>query len=123
MKKIFLICPVRKIDKETLKKISAYVKKLEKKGFEVHWPLRDTKQDDPTGGLQICLTNSQALVAADEVHIWYDPHSQGSVFDLGVYFGALACGKKKKFVLANANDVKATKGKSFTNVILSLTKK
>lgn len=119
-KKVFIICPVRKPDKETKRKIRQYVKKLEKQGCQVHWPSRDTDQKDPVG-LQICKTNSQAILEADEVHIWFDPTSKGSVFDFGVYFALTQIiGYKKKLVVINRIDVLPTDRKSLQNVLLAL---
>ena len=55
--KIFLISPVRNAESETQKRIAEYVASLEDIGHQVHWPIRDTKQDDPTGGYEICRAN------------------------------------------------------------------
>ena len=87
MKSVFLICPIRNASEEAKEAARAYVAGLEASGYRVHWPLRDTPQDDPVG-LRICGNNGRALLAADEVHFWYDPGSQGSIFDLGMLFMA-----------------------------------
>ena len=143
MKKIFLICPVRygkKLTRENKKiqeKIKQYVEKLEKVGHKVYWPLRDTNQDDPIG-LKICTDNGMAILDADEVHIWWywqekkwwqkliwwikEKKSTGSLFDFGMAF-MLFLILDKKIILANPKNVKPTKNKSFTNVLLSLHKK
>ena len=103
----FLICPVRGHEmNETIN----YVEKLEADGWEVHWPPRDTDQDDPTG-YRICRDNYSAIYRSDIVHIVYDPTSQGSLFDLGVAFAL-----KKPLVLLN--EVEPTKGKSFASMIM-----
>lgn len=127
-KKIFLICPVRYGDhitteehRETQKKIRLYVEKLEKAGHKVYWPLRDTNQDDPTG-LRICTDNAKGIIWADEIHVWWDPNSQGSLFDFGMSFMCHILGSKK-IVLANPGEVKPTEKKSFNNVLLELHKK
>lgn len=124
IRSVFLICPVRNTSEETTRKISAYVKKLEGEGWRVHWPPRDTAQDDPVG-MRICWTNGLAILTADEVHVWYDKGSQGSVFDLGMYFMATeVLGTAKKLVIANPDDVdKADGKKSFPNVLLALAAK
>lgn len=93
---IFLICPVRDASDEINKLLEEYVDKMEKKGYRVHYPKYDTDQTDPTGGIRICEDNRRAIENADEIHLWYDPSSKGSQFDLGVAF---ALGKK--IVLAN----------------------
>ena len=104
--KTFLICPVRNHD---ISETSIYVEQLETAGWEVHWPPRDTNQDDPTG-YQICKDNVKAIKESDVVHIIYDPNSRGSLFDLGATF---ALGKP----LVILNEVELTEGKSFTNMI------
>lgn len=82
MKKTFLICPVRGVDKIESEGI---VKILEKNGYEVHWPHRDTNQNDKTG-YNICLENLNAIKQCDNVHIIWDGVSQGCLFDLGMCF-------------------------------------
>jgi len=82
MLKAFLICPVRGHDKrETLHWVWA----LEDMGYAVHWPPRDTWQDDPVG-LDICQANYEAIEAADKVFVVWDGKSAGSLFDLGMAF-------------------------------------
>jgi len=130
--KIFLICPVRKRKKRTLKRfliwigiiadqdkqeqeaILRYVSGLEEAGHEVHWPPRDTDQDDPIG-LRICQDNGQAIKEADEIRIWWNEKSLGSHFDFGMAFIL-----QKKIVLINPQSVQRTLTKSFTNVLLEL---
>lgn len=108
--KVFLISPVRQISDDEKVAIAAYVAKLESEGVQVHWPIRDTHQDDPIG-LQICNENKEAIAAADEIHLWYSPTSTGSIFDLGAAFAL-----NKKLVLATP--VSTTHGKKgFNNVI------
>lgn len=82
--RIFLICSVRGASPETLAAQERYVAKLEAQGHKVHYPPRDTKQD--ACGLEICQQNLAAVDAADEVHVWYIPESQGTHFDMGMAF-------------------------------------
>ena len=110
---IFLICPVRNSNEEISKKIGEYVSEQEKLGNTVHWPERDTEQVDPSGGINICLTNCQAIKDADRVDVWWDPDSKGSLFDLGV---AMAFDK----IINIVNVVTPTEEKSFTNVLISM---
>jgi hypothetical protein len=110
--KIFLICPVRNVTPEETKAIQAYVADLEVKGHQVYWPARDTNQDDPIG-LRICKDNRMAILQADGVHVWWNPASTGSMFDLGMAFMA-----HKWVVLVNG--VEPTVGKSFNNFLLKL---
>ncbi len=80
--KTFLICPVRGKDPSLF---ADTVTRLEADGYIVHWPPRDTNQDDATG-LRICHDNAAAIAAADIVHLIWDGQSQGCLFDLGVAF-------------------------------------
>ena len=123
MKKIFLICPVRQViyDVTRARKIENYIKKLEESGYQVHWPLRDTDQNDPIG-LRICKNNCERIFEADEVHVWWDENSRGSLFDLGMTFICYLY-KGTKIILANPDEIKSTKEKSFNNVLLELHKK
>lgn len=87
---IFLICPVRGISEEYKEKILKLVNNLEASGNSVHWPMRDTNQNDDTG-FHICLDNMKAIESADEIYVIWDGKSQGVLFDLGMAF---ALGKK-----------------------------
>jgi hypothetical protein len=120
MKKIFVICPVRSVSEQVRKTLHDYVLALERGGALVHWPFRDTNQNDPIG-LNICKENRGAIRHADEIHIWFDATSQGSLFDIGMTFAFLA-NSEKKIVLINREEVIPTAGKSFPNVLLELTK-
>lgn len=104
--KSFLICPVRGVPPE---EHAAVVRQLERSGFDVHWPPRDTDQNDPTG-LRICSDNAAAISAADLVHVIWDGKSQGCLFDLGVAF---ALGKPVSPISLPA----PTEGKSFQNMV------
>lgn len=142
-KKIFLICPVKYGKKLTRKhkkiqeKIKQYVEKQERLGRKVHWPPRDTDQNDPIG-LRICTDNGKAILEADEIHIWWqwqekkwwqrwmwwikEKKSTGSLFDFGMGFMCYILGNKK-IILANPEEVKPTEKKSFNNVLLALDSK
>lgn len=84
MKKIFIICTVRGASEEYKKKLEDYVAKLESEGNQVHLPHRDTNQT--ASGYEICKQNARAIAMCDEVHIFYNPDSQGTHFDMGVAF-------------------------------------
>ena len=116
--RIFIVCPVRKVDERTNDSIHQHVLELEGKGHHVHWPFRDTDQSD-THGIAICTANREAIFAADEVHIWFDSTSQGSLFDIGMAFAFLRV-IEKKVVLINKDSIKPTDHKSFNNVLLKL---
>jgi nucleoside 2-deoxyribosyltransferase len=104
--KSFLICPVRGMSPDAH---ASTVSALEERGFAVHWPPRDTDQNDEVG-LRICRDNAAAIAAADVVHIIWDGKSQGCLFDLGVAF---ALKKKIEPIIIPA----LTDGKSFQNMI------
>ena len=82
MKKTFLICPVRGVSPSVTEKLVA---DLEAEGWTVHWPHRDTDQND-SSGLRICHDNRKAIKSADVVHVVWDGNSQGCLFDLGMAF-------------------------------------
>jgi nucleoside 2-deoxyribosyltransferase len=89
--------------------IEHHVAELESRGVKVHWPPRDTPQDDPVG-YNICCTNRDAIKDADEVHVFWNPTSRGSAFDFGMAF---ALGKPIRLI----NDPAPTPKKSFENVL------
>jgi nucleoside 2-deoxyribosyltransferase len=82
--KLFLICSVRGASPEIVKAQEEYVESLERNGHSVHFPPRDT--DQSATGLEICRQNAAAILACDEVHVFYLPESQGTHFDMGVAF-------------------------------------
>lgn len=106
--KIFVIGSVRDATEEVRKKFEDHVKNLEEKGHKVHLPHRDTNQS--ASGINICKQNKQAIIDADEVHIFYSPTSQGSHFDLGMSFAL----NKKLVVIEN---VPYGEGKSYPRMI------
>ena len=120
---IFLISPVRGISGELNARVGEYVAGLERGGDQVHWPIRDTKQEDPTGGYEICKTNFQAILDADEIHIWYDETSGGSKFDMGgVFMLVEMLHTKKKIVVVNEAEVVDNSQKNFFKVFCHLAK-
>lgn len=104
--KTFLICPVRGVSPA---ETEGFVKQLEADGYTVHWPPRDTNQDDATG-YRICSDNMAAIAASDVVHVVWDGNSQGCLFDLGVAF---ALGKR----VTPLRMPPPTEGKSFQNMV------
>lgn len=106
--KAFLICPVRGADESA---VQPFVQALEKDGWDVHWPPRDTNQNDPVG-FQICQENYRAIDKADVVFVVYDEKSRGSLFDMGVAFSLF-----KPICVLNLDDIKCTDTKSFGNMI------
>ncbi len=106
----FIICPVRGVTAEQRTDIERYVLMMEGRGHEVHWPERDTNQDDPIGN-RICEDNLAAIQAADEVHVYWTTTSTGTLFDLG-----MAWALRKPIVLINPPE--AMPQKSFENLLL-----
>ncbi len=113
-KKIFMICPVRDATDEEKGFLQDYMSQLESQGHKVHYPPRDTNQDDPIG-LNICSENRQAIRDADEIHIYWTKKSKGTLFDIGMMFMA-----EKPVVLINRVDIEKTPHKSFQNVLLEI---
>ncbi len=118
-KRAYIICPVRGITEEENQLLRRYVQGLEERGFAVHFPPRDTEQEDPEGGFNICIQNYQAMVEADEIHYYFNPKSQGSLFDFGIAFALhMAEGKpvrliNREAVLEMAETAPAKKGFEF----------
>lgn len=108
---VFLICPVRYASDEQKVRMENYIARLEKSGKKVYYPTKDTNQIDETG-LRICVDNTDAIRKSREIHIYFDPESRGTLFDLGAAFMA-----QKKIVIANPDDFPVTEGKSFGNMI------
>jgi hypothetical protein len=114
--RIFLICPVRYAGEAHSRKIAEYVRQQENvEGNTVHWPARDTLQTGDPIGTRIIGDNFFAMSISQEVHVWYDITSQGSLFDLGM---AWAMGKLIR--LANRNEIPQTTEKSFSNFLLDI---
>jgi hypothetical protein len=107
----FLISPVRNLTPETKSKIDKYVKDFEVDGRKMYVPYRDTNQDDDIG-FRICEDNLAAMEMADEVYIWWDKNSKGSLFDLGMAF-VLA----KNLNIVNPEDIEPNDYKSFENLV------
>lgn len=108
MKRVFIICTVRGASAEYQKELEDYVDDLESQGIKVHLPHRDTVQTNT--GIQICNQNAGAIKASDEVHIFYNPDSQGTHFDMGVAFSL-----GKKIVIAKSPEI--GEGKSFARML------
>lgn len=117
--KIFLICPVRNANEKQIKLINNYIIKQENLGNTVFYPARDNLlEHSDTCGYDICSVNCNAIKNCDEVHIFWDENSQGSLFDLGSAFAL-----NKKLVIVNQDQIKKTDCKSFSNMINLWSKK
>jgi len=118
MAKIYMICSVRKATEEEKKKILAYAKSLKDKGHEVRCPISDTNQVDELG-LRIVEEHEDDIIWAEEIHIIWNPASEGSLWDVAQARMARRFMPRKKIVVVNASEVQITDTKSYTNVILS----
>ena len=116
---IYIICPVRNATKEQKEALKEYKKKLITDGHVPYYPDDDNPHEhtDDVGNL-ICDENRRAIAEADEIHIYWDALSAGTLFDLGI---AYALGKR--LVIVNDADVILTKKKSFSNMITHWSKK
>lgn len=110
--KVYIICAVRNASPARIREIRDYVLALREAGSEVHFPPDDAPQDDPTG-TAICAAHRSAMLVTDEVHVFWDVHSFGSHFDLGM---AYALGKKVVPVHCEQPD---SAGKSYWKVMQS----
>ncbi len=117
VKRIFLICPVRSASDPQKVEMDRYVDALEGIGYRVHYPPRDTNQIDVIGGINILHQNMEAILKADEVHVYWDENSKGSYHDFGEAFIT-----RKPIYVVNKSRIKPTQGKSYSNVLLSLDK-
>lgn len=84
--KIFLICPVRNATPEQREWIENFVSLKYNEGYIIHAPHLHTRQTDLFGGYAICVQNANAVATSEEIDIYYDQSSTGSVFDLGVAY-------------------------------------
>ena len=98
--KTFVICPVRHAEKEQKDWIEGFVSMKRKQGYIVHYPDKNTVQEDILGGYNICLQNASAIATSESIDIYYDQSSTGSIFDLGVAYAL-----HKKLNLLNAEEI------------------
>jgi len=112
MRSVYIICPVRIATDDVVARLEAYTHMLEDNGVDVHLPHRDTAQD--ARGLDICCENAMAIYMADEIHIFYNPKSQGIHFDLGVAFTLDQIAGKKKTIklisISHAGNISVSDG-------------
>lgn len=113
---VYLICPVRNVSPDDKHRATEYVATLERGGHRVHYPPRDVDQSDDCG-LAICEAHRDAMLVADEVHVLWNPASNGSHFDFGMAF-MLAAMKPIRFKVVGRLD--KSSGKSYANVLLSI---
>lgn len=110
----FVICTVRKATPQQMSRQQEYVQSLEDSGYRVHYPPRDTNQQQ--SGYDICRQNAEAISAAKEIHIFYDPDSQGGHFDMGVAFALHVMGINKPITIVQNGEV--LPGKCYPRMLL-----
>ena len=110
---IYIICPVRDASQEQKEKLKAYKESLQAQGHTAYYPADDNPYEDTDKiGYVICEENRRATIEADEIHIFWDATSKGTLFDLGMAFAL-----NKPLKIVNFDELVFTKGKSFTNMI------
>lgn len=116
---VYFVCPVRNCPDGVKEKLDAYVAKLEKKGYEVHYPHRNVNQE--ADGIHICDVHCIAMMRADEVHLWWIPGvSTGSYFDFGMAYMLKRFKPLLKFVIANPEEAPEHNNKSYYAVLLHI---
>lgn len=96
-------------------RVIAYVDALESRGCQVRCPFRDTDQSGD--GLAIVEAHENDIMWADEVHVWWNPASEGSLWDVAQARMARHFQPGKRIVLINSG-IQPTPEKSYTNVVL-----
>ena len=117
--KIYIICPVRKITEHEKKVILTYAQTLERDhNSVVRVPFRDTDQNDELG-LRIIQEHEDDIIWAEEIHVWWNATSEGSLWDFAQTRMAMRFMPEKKVHLVNIDEVDVTDQKSYTNVVLA----
>ena len=119
-KDVYLICPVRDAEQETLEKMNHYVDDLESKGISVHYPPRDVDQTEDGVGLAISTAHREAMLKCKEIHVFWDNQSYGSHFDLGMAF---MLNETKGIPIVLADPVISTPKRSYGNILNEVAEK
>lgn len=106
---LYIITPVRNASNELREYVDNIIDVL-LPSYYIHYPPYDTKQDDGTGGYEICRTNKRAIEDADIVLLFWDGVSQGCLFDAGIAFAL------DKLVVVLMTPELVVGGKSFQNM-------
>ena|SRR3989344_2916588 len=116
---VYLIHPVENLTEEERRFLDSYVESIERRGYKVHYPIRDVDQNDSSGGVRIMKEHRVAMGTTREVHVYWNPKSRGSVFDLGMGFYA-----EKPIVLVNPDEIREVAsqraGKCFEKILLQI---
>lgn len=113
-KRVYIICPVRRLTPEEKERVLNYVQQLEESDYKVRCPFRDTPQEDEIG-LRIVQDHEDDIVWADEIHVWWNPTSEGSLWDFAQARMAKRFMPQKTIRIINK--IALTEHKSYTNVV------
>jgi len=81
-KSTYIICTVRNTTKEEQATFKKYAAELEALGMKVYLPDPEAKYQQDPNGLNICLRHRQETASSRDVRTFWNPTSEGSVFDL-----------------------------------------
>ena len=110
---IYIICPVNNATEQQKEKLKAYKELLQTQGHTAYYPADDNPHEETDDiGYIICEENRRATIEADEIHIFWDATSKGTLFDLGMAFAL-----NKPLKIVNFDELVFTEKKSFTNMI------
>jgi hypothetical protein len=107
----FLICPVRNATEIEKGYLNYLIEHKEGEGLTIYYPTRDTDQNDHYG-LRICADNKLAMMNSEEVWVYWNKESKGSLFDLGMAFAF-----DKKVWIINPESLELSEVKSFDNML------
>ncbi len=116
-KEVYLICPVRNASAGQRREMDRYVERLEKAGVSVHYPPRDVDQTDDGVGLELNTIHREAMLQCREVHVFWDPASRGSHFDLGM---AMMLRASRDLPVVLASKIESTKKRSYGNIVRAI---
>ena len=124
---VYMICPVRGATEEETIILKEYRDKLTEEGKRVCYPAESTDQNDESGGYQICEDHCKEIHNSDQVHVYWNPSSNGSYVDLGTAFSNhFVHGRKIRLINRGAVEKIVDEGerknitKSYGHVLLKL---
>jgi hypothetical protein len=91
----YIICSVRGTTPEEQVIFKKYKAELEALGMNVYWPDPNADYQKDPNGLNICVRHRQETASSRDVRTFWNPTSEGSVFDLAC---ALVADKPLKLV-------------------------
>lgn len=110
----YIICTVRNTTPEEQAIFKEYTAELEALGMKVYWPDPNADYQKDSNGLNICLRHRQETAFSRDIRTFWNPKSEGSVFDLA---NCLVIDKPIKLVkLINAPQI-SEKEKLFVDLV------